>query len=47
MSGDDLLKIGSSTDCTSPPKDDLHPKIGKQELEESYYIHDLGLDIRC
>jgi hypothetical protein len=31
MSGDDLLVLGSSVDCTPPPMDDLHPKIEKQK----------------
>jgi hypothetical protein len=32
-SGDDLLKLGSSFECTSPPHLELHPKKGKQELQ--------------
>jgi hypothetical protein len=31
----------------SPPKADLHPKIGKQGLQACYSIHELGLDIKC
>jgi hypothetical protein len=46
-SGDDLLNLGSSNDCMSPPKADLHPNIGKQGLKACYYIHELGLDIKC
>jgi hypothetical protein len=46
MSGDDLLKLWSSNEYMSPPKDDLHPKIGKQGLQACYSINDLGLDIK-
>jgi hypothetical protein len=30
MAGDDIPTLGSSTDDTTPPRDDLHPKIEKQ-----------------
>jgi hypothetical protein len=30
MFGDDLLKLGSSINCMSPPKAELHPNIGKK-----------------
>jgi hypothetical protein len=35
-SGDDLLKLCSSKGCKSPPKVDLHPRLGKEGQQECY-----------
>jgi hypothetical protein len=45
MSGDDLLALGSSTNCMSPPRANLHQNIGKQRTTSM--IFHIQVRVRC